>query len=555
MKYLLSMLIMISISINLFCQGSLLLVGGGAESEGGWSDAPFSWMVTKAENGVIINIDTDEASDWYTDYFISLGADNQSQAVSIPAEEANNEAIFELLSNADGIFIEGGDQSSYLNAWKNTMVETAIETVFESGGVIGGTSAGLAVLGEIVFSAEAGSAYPEDVAHNPYNEYLTFEDDFLEILPNTIIDTHFHERGRMGRLMPMLARRVADNSADSLLAIGVENSSALAIDSLLVGKIFGESVTFLRFNPDFDFICEPGRPLTASFFLDQFLDSAKVDLNDFSVLANGAWMNEVNMGDPPDNYYNAVSLDGNEESCMEYGDFTANNIFADPDAWWYGDIFFTEGEGLLPASMIITAIWDNSDYFANVWTAAIMNSAQNDFTYSILMDSNSVVEINQQGSLTTSDLTYLIDNNEITHSGSNSYGISGIVGGKIYCMGPGDGFELNNNTSSGEELTQNTPMIRCYPNPIILASNDEKAGDRDLKIIFSIKESQSVRINIFNLKGKLINCIDHNFYKAGQKIVNWNLKDKQNKVVGTGIYFCKLKTKEKSIVSKILVIR
>ena len=60
---------------NLIAQGSIMLVGGGGEGYGSWSDQPYGWFVEKADSGKIINIDVDETSDWYPTYFISLGAD------------------------------------------------------------------------------------------------------------------------------------------------------------------------------------------------------------------------------------------------------------------------------------------------------------------------------------------------------------------------------------------------------------------------------------------------------------------------------------------------
>ena len=98
------------------------------------------------------------------------------------AESANDSSTYYELISARGIFIEGGDQYDYISTWKGTLVEDAIHIVFANGGAIGGTSAGLAVLGEIVFSARYGSAYPEETAYNPYDSYIQFEDDFLQIL-------------------------------------------------------------------------------------------------------------------------------------------------------------------------------------------------------------------------------------------------------------------------------------------------------------------------------------------------------------------------------------
>jgi len=54
---------------HLSAQGSVMLVGGNAESYGGWSDDPYGWFVQQADSGKIVNIDVSEASDWYPAYF------------------------------------------------------------------------------------------------------------------------------------------------------------------------------------------------------------------------------------------------------------------------------------------------------------------------------------------------------------------------------------------------------------------------------------------------------------------------------------------------------
>ena len=185
----------------LIAQGSVMLVGGGGENYNSWSDEPYSWFVEQAGHGKIINIDVDESSEWYQAYFIYLGADSTSHNLQIATiEDANNPFIYQELLSADGIFIEGGDQWDYISTWKNTLVQTAIEYIYDNGGVIGGTSAGLAVLGEVVFDAEHGSLTSDQAAYNPYHYRISITDDFLNILPGVLTDSHFNDRGRLGRL-------------------------------------------------------------------------------------------------------------------------------------------------------------------------------------------------------------------------------------------------------------------------------------------------------------------------------------------------------------------
>ncbi len=60
-----------------------------------------------------------------------------------------------------------------------------------NGGVIGGTSAGLHILSEVLFTAQNGTVYPEEALEDPFNQYMTLEDDFLNLMPGLIFDSHF----------------------------------------------------------------------------------------------------------------------------------------------------------------------------------------------------------------------------------------------------------------------------------------------------------------------------------------------------------------------------
>ena len=148
-------------------QGSLLLMGGGDDRKA-WASDPFRWFVQKADSGKIINIDVDEVAGSYAGTFINFGADSSSSSLRIGTRiQADDSSTFHTLISASGIFIEGGDQYDYVRTWKGTLVEEALYLIFQRGGVIGGTSAGLAVLGEVVFDAKYGGVDPAQAAYDP----------------------------------------------------------------------------------------------------------------------------------------------------------------------------------------------------------------------------------------------------------------------------------------------------------------------------------------------------------------------------------------------------
>lgn len=231
-------LLCLIISFSANAQGYVCAIGGGSENYNDWSDAPYRWIVQKADSGKIIIIDVADATTWLPNYFISLGA-SQAYNKTIPnVSSANLQSTYDELITAKGIFIRGGNQWDYIRIWKGTKVDSAIQFVFNNGGVIAGTSAGASVLGEIDFSAQGGSIYPNEALQNPFNNLMRFEDNFLKLVPNVLFDTHFIERGRHGRLIGMIYNRHFNTGRD-IIGVGIDDRTAICISPDGIGEVMG----------------------------------------------------------------------------------------------------------------------------------------------------------------------------------------------------------------------------------------------------------------------------------------------------------------------------
>ena len=230
--------------------GKLLLVGGGGEEEGGWSNPPYTWAINNSVNKKVAVISFTTQTTWLPNYFLSLGA-VAAKNFTIDASNANLQSTYDSLMNYDVFFIKGGDQYNYYNNYKNTFTQTAIQDKFNAGGVIAGTSAGMAILSNVLFTAENGTVYPEEVLENINNTYMTLNDDFLNLFPGYIFDTHFVERARLSRLIGFLAKWKQDRG-EAINGIGVDDRTALAIyfrNGIKKGKVFGTgAVTFVNTN-------------------------------------------------------------------------------------------------------------------------------------------------------------------------------------------------------------------------------------------------------------------------------------------------------------------
>ncbi|MFN3874259.1 MAG: cyanophycinase, partial [Ignavibacterium sp.] len=131
--------------------------------------------------------------------------------------------------------------------WKGTKVDSAINFVFQNGGVIAGTSAGAAVLGDVDFSAQNGSAYPDEALQNPFYSRMKFESNFLKLVPDVLFDTHFIERGRHGRLIAMLYNQHFNTGRD-LIGVGVDDRTAICISPDGIGEVMGSGAVAIYYK-------------------------------------------------------------------------------------------------------------------------------------------------------------------------------------------------------------------------------------------------------------------------------------------------------------------
>ncbi|MFO0617455.1 MAG: cyanophycinase [Polyangiaceae bacterium] len=215
----------------------LVLMGGGADV-----DAAFAWWKPRIAGGDVVVLRASGA-DGYNDYLFSDigGADSVETMLVTTRALADAPYVADRIANAEGIFIAGGDQAAYVETWKGTALEDAIRAAYGRGAIVGGTSAGCDVLSSIVYSALNGTVYSTEALADPYNPYMTFEPDFLGLAPTTplVIDTHFHERDRMGRLVGFMARTWTDGLVADIRGIGIDEATALVVDAQGHGEVVG----------------------------------------------------------------------------------------------------------------------------------------------------------------------------------------------------------------------------------------------------------------------------------------------------------------------------
>ncbi len=264
--------------------GSIMIAGGGTENYGEWSDTPYGWVVEQAENNrVAIIAHDDSPGSWLPGYFESLGAEQADNFSVMTRQQADEQSLYDDLKTYDAVFFKGGNQANYYLDYKNTKLSQAVQEIFAEGGVISGTSAGLAILSKVLFTAENGTVYSYEALPNPNNQYMTLADDFLDLFPGYIFDSHFVERARFGRLIGFMGNWKLNHDED-VIGVGVDDKTALCIDREKIARVYGTgAVRFYRPGDNNNFRLSQGELLADNIHASQLLHNDAVDLEDFNV--------------------------------------------------------------------------------------------------------------------------------------------------------------------------------------------------------------------------------------------------------------------------------
>ena len=230
-------------------EAGFALMGGGTDL-----DEAFRWMCAHSGGGDFLILRS-HGSDDYNGYVQGVCHENSVATLVIPSRAAASDAkVAEIIGKAEAIFIAGGDQSEYINFWKGTPVQDAVNAAIRRGVTVGGTSAGLAVQGQFIYSAQNDAKDEANLSSkaalaDPFQHQVVVVRGFLEnpLLADTITDSHFVRRDRLGRLLVMMARVLDEEQVKQLKGMGIDQETAVLVEASGEAKVVGKgAVYFLR---------------------------------------------------------------------------------------------------------------------------------------------------------------------------------------------------------------------------------------------------------------------------------------------------------------------
>ena len=220
-------------------QQAVLLMGGGSDV-----DAAFTNRIAPRLQGGNIVVLRTSGADGYNDYLKQLtGAASVETLIINSRAKADSEYVEWAIRSAEFVWLAGGDQSTYIEYWHGTKVQSALQYQFDKGGIIGGTSAGNMVLSEFVYDpGSRPNAVSNELVRNFCHNSINISTGFLQIptLTQTINDTHFANRDRMGRTVTLLQHLGTDARA-----IAIDERASLFITSDGQGVVDGTGAVYL----------------------------------------------------------------------------------------------------------------------------------------------------------------------------------------------------------------------------------------------------------------------------------------------------------------------
>lgn len=224
--------------------GNLIIIGGAEDKEGDKEilKRVAKYIDSEKEKLVIATIATEYPEKSYKKYkkvFEGLGIINIDNLDISKREDAFKLENVEIINNANLLFFTGGDQLRITSMIGGTLVYDAIKELCNRGGLIAGTSAGASVMSDTMI------VQGED-DESPHKCTLKMSPG-LGLVKNIIIDQHFAQRGRIGRLLTAIAEN------PEVLGIGIDEDTAIVVSDKGKAEVIGSGAVYFIDGSSIDY--------------------------------------------------------------------------------------------------------------------------------------------------------------------------------------------------------------------------------------------------------------------------------------------------------------
>jgi cyanophycinase len=216
-------------------RGTLIVVGGREDREG--EKLILRSIAGHARGGrlVVATVASDVPDELWQEYhalFRGLGVKDVAHLDVDSREDAKADAKLRILDGASTVFFTGGDQLRITSLLGDSPIYERVKRIYEDGGTVGGTSAGASVVCETMLVSGGSSS-----SHR-IGDALRMAPG-LGLLPGAIVDQHFAERGRIGRLIAAVAQN------PRILGVGIDENTAIICDAKHCFRVIGAGAVYV----------------------------------------------------------------------------------------------------------------------------------------------------------------------------------------------------------------------------------------------------------------------------------------------------------------------
>ena len=221
-------------------QGPVLAIGGAEDKRPGGEILERFVALAGGDSAEIAVVptaseDPEEAGGRYAKVFAKLGAKRANWLRVAQREDANGDEAVGLLQRATGIFVTGGDQARLVSLLAGTRVMECVRERNADGVVVAGTSAGASIVGAHLMSGGTGLTEGGSNGAAARKGMVELVAGF-GLLQDVIVDQHFSQRGRMGRLLTVFAAN------PGLLGVGLDEDTAVLVDRKGMLEVLGTNM-------------------------------------------------------------------------------------------------------------------------------------------------------------------------------------------------------------------------------------------------------------------------------------------------------------------------
>ncbi|HEX6645376.1 MAG TPA: cyanophycinase [Gemmatimonadales bacterium] len=239
-------------------RGKLVVIGGHEQRNPGSIILQDLAKQVRSGRLLVCTVASDEPEALWEEYrkaFAGLGVRRVAHLDIGEREDILDKPPRDLLDEARVVFFTGGGQLKITTRFAGTMLCSAVERFYRRGGVVAGTSAGASVLADTMLVSGEGEA-----SHRIATNLLMAPG--LGFIRDVIIDQHFAERGRIGRLLGAVAQN------PRLLGLGIDEDTAVLIDRERTMNVLGTGAVYVADARDVTYtnVAEESPDRTLSIF-------------------------------------------------------------------------------------------------------------------------------------------------------------------------------------------------------------------------------------------------------------------------------------------------